>query len=101
MVFLSHAPHHADDFLWVLFFDFPQPAQRTVGFVFGLFAHGASVQQDRISAIDIFGKLIALTAKVGNDHLAVEHIHLAADGFDVQFVHGGADLVELRQSPVV
>ena len=101
MVFLSHAPHDADDFLRVLFFDFPQPAQRTVSFVLGLFAHRASVQQNRVGAIDILGKLTALAAKVGNDHLAVEHIHLAADGFDVQFVHGGADLVELRQSPVV
>ena len=61
-----------------------QPAERTVSLVLGLLADAAGVEQDHVGLVEVGGQLVALPAQAGHDHLAVEHVHLAADGFDKQ-----------------
>ena len=36
------------------------------------------------ASVGVVGQLVALPAQAADDQLAVEHVHLAADGFDVQ-----------------
>ena len=86
LIFLSHTSHHADDLFGVIFFGLAKSPERTVGLVFGLFAYRAGVEQDCVGVADIVGQFVSLPTEIGNDHFAVQHIHLAANGFDVQFV---------------
>ena len=92
LILLSHTAHDSDYFFRVAFLDGSHAAQSTVGFVFGLFADAARVEQNRIRVLGRIRDLVSLTAQAGHDHFAVQHIHLAANGFDVQqFGFGGID----------
>ena len=64
-----------------------QPAEGAVDFVLGMFADAAGVEQDRVGVVRAGGELVASVAQAGDDELAIEHVHLAADGFDVE-LHG-------------
>ncbi len=61
-----------------------QPAQRAVDLVFGMLANAARVEQNRVGVRRVGGQFVALLAKRGHHQLAVEHVHLATDGFDVE-----------------
>ena len=61
-----------------------QPAQGAVDLVLGVLADAARIQQDRIRLAGAIDQLIARPQQLGGDQLAVEHVHLAADGLDVE-----------------
>ena len=84
LVLLGHAAHDADDLFGVLLLEGPQAAEGGVGFVFGLFADGAGVEEDDVGRVELAGQLVTALAQVGDDHLAVQHVHLAADGFEIE-----------------
>ena len=86
LILLRHASHHANDFFGMVLLFRAESSQCTVRFVFSLFADRAGVEQDRIGIADVIGKLVSLAAEAGNHHFTVQHVHLAADRFDVQFV---------------
>ena len=67
----------------------PQVAQGAVDLVFGVLPNAAGVEQDRVRLLDRVHQLIAVLPEAGHHHFAVQHIHLAADGFDVDIVRHG------------
>ena len=83
LVLLSHAAQDADDRFRPLCFELPQPAQRTVDFVFGMLAHTTRIEQDRIGLAGAIDHLVTGLQQLGGNQLAVEHVHLAADRLDV------------------
>ncbi len=96
LVLLGHAAQHADDLVRVLLLDVLQPAQGAVDLVLGMLADAAGVEEDRVGAAGAVDQLVARLAQTGHHQLAVEHVHLAADGFDVQtFGHGKPQWNEL------
>jgi hypothetical protein len=66
------------------FFGMFQTAERTVDFVLGMLSDTARIEQNGVGIRRPSDDLIALFAQTGHDQLAIEHVHLAADGFDVQ-----------------
>ena len=62
-----------------------EPAERAVDLVFGVLADAAGVEQDRVGVVRARGQLVTVFAQAGDDELAIELVHLAADGFDVEF----------------
>ena len=64
-----------------------QPAQGAVDLVLGMLPDAARVEQDRVGLGGRRRQLVAVLAQAGHDQLAVEHVHLAADGFDVELGH--------------
>ena len=89
LIFLSHAPDHADDFFRMLCLEFLQMAERAVRLLFGVFPDAACIEQQRVGLLRVRRQLVAVLTQTRHDHLAVEDVHLAADGFDVQtFGHG-------------
>ena len=82
LVFLCHAPEHAHDHVGPLRLHAPDAAKRGVDLVFGVLPHAAGVVEDGIGLAAAGGQLPALAAERGHHELAVEHVHLAADGFD-------------------
>src|SRR5207245_946462 len=66
-------------------------AERTVDLVFGVLPHTARVEKDDIGFSRLVNQLVTLAAQSSHDQLAVEDVHLAADGFDVQLLgHDGS-----------
>src|SRR5262245_62081194 len=43
---------------------------------------GAGVEQDDVGRSGVVDELVALSAQTTDDELAIEHVHLTADGFD-------------------
>ena len=86
LIFLSHAAQHADDLVRMMLLGVLEPAQGAVDLVFGMLPDTAGIEQDRIGVARVVGQLVAVFAQAGHDKLAVEHVHLAADGFDVEFL---------------
>src|SRR5438132_14380376 len=66
-----------------------QPAQRAVNLFLGVLPHAAGVEQDDVGLRRLVDYLVALAAQASHDQLAVEHVHLAADRFDVQLLGHG------------
>ena len=62
-----------------------QAAKGAVDFVLGVLADAASVEQDDVGGGGLVGQFIALSAQTADHQLAVEYVHLAANGFDVEF----------------
>ena len=54
--------------------------------IFLIVAGGA---QDHVGVIDGVRHFVAVAAQTSHDQLAVEHVHLAADGFEIQLGHEG------------
>ena len=75
-----------------------QPAQGAIDFVLGVLADAARVEQDRVGFGRRGDEFVALLAQTGHDQLAVEHVHLAADGFDIQTWHWDI-LVKMVNAP--
>ncbi len=87
LVFLRHAAEHAYNLRRMLPLVLPQPAERAVDLVLGVLANAAGVEKDDVGAFGLVRQLISLAAQTAHHQLAVEHVHLAADGFDVKFGH--------------
>src|SRR5205085_2664771 len=60
--------------------------QGAVDLFLGMLADGASVEEDDVGVRGLVGQLIALPAQTADDQLAVEHVHLATDRLDVEFL---------------
>ena len=88
LVLLGHAAHHADHFVRVTLFRFADLAQRAVDLFLGVLAHAAGVEQHAIGFLRRIDDGVAVTFQVSDHHFAVQHVHLAADGLDVDaFIH--------------
>ena len=84
LVLLRHAAQDADDFVRVLALGVLEPAQCAVDLVLGVLPDAARVEQDRVGVVRAGRQLVTVLAQAGHDELAVELVHLAADGFDVE-----------------
>ena len=84
-------------FCGMLLFDVLQPAQGAVDLVLGVLADAARVEQDRVGPADAVDQLVAGLEQAGRDQLAVEHVHLAADGFDVEATRHAGEM-KMRDS---
>src|SRR4051812_43678783 len=84
LVFLSHAAEDANDFARMFAFGVLETTQCAVDLVFGVLADAAGVEQDRVGVVRAGGELVTVFAQASDDELAVEFVHLAADGFDVE-----------------
>ncbi len=85
LVLLRHAAQHAHNLARMPLLVSAQPAQRAINLVLGMLTDAAGVEQNDIGLGGLMDQLIALPAQTSHDQLAVEHVHLAADGFDVEF----------------
>ena len=63
-----------------------QTAKCAVNLVLGMLADAARVKEDDIGLGGLVDQLITLPAQAAHDELAIQHVHLAADGFDVEFL---------------
>lgn len=85
---LGHAADDADDEVGLGGFAVAELAEAGPDFLFGVFADGAGVVKDDIGQIAVIGRLIAVSAKLPQNQLTVEHVHLAAEGFEVESLGG-------------
>ena len=53
----------------------------------GVLADAARVEENRVRLARGVRQLVAILAERGHHKLAIEHVHLAADGFDVELFH--------------
>src|SRR5437773_7641519 len=51
-----------------------------------MFADAASIEENHVGIGDVGGERISLPAQTPHYQLAIEHIHLAADGFNVKLL---------------
>ena len=86
LVFLSHAAHDTNDFVGVGLLFLFEPSQSAVGLVFCLLPNAAGVEQDGVGLARGVGQFVTALTQAGDNHFTVQHVHLAADGFDVQTV---------------
>ena len=61
-------------------------AEGGVDLLLGVLADGAGVEEEDVGVGGGVGEVVALPAERADDELAVEHVHLAADGFDVDLL---------------
>ncbi len=91
-VALGHAADDADDQVRIVGFAFPQLAQARPDLLLGMFANRAGVIKNDIGLVAIVHGLITVSAKLPQNQLAVEHVHLAAEGFQVELAAHGRRL---------
>ncbi len=84
LVLLGHAADDADHLVRPELFDVLQPAQGTVDLVLGVLPDAARVEEDRVGLAEGVGRLVARGQQGGGDQLAIQHVHLAADRFDIE-----------------
>ena len=82
----AEADHHAGPRLLVA----PVLAEARVHLLLRLLAHAARVEQDDVRLLRLAGRQDALLHELPRHALAVELVHLAAPGFDVEAPRGGA-----------
>ena len=82
LMILSHASDHADDLFGVRLLETFQLAQRTVNLFLGMLAHTARVEQNRVGQLRFGSQLVTPLTQTGDNHLAIENVHLTANGFD-------------------
>src|SRR5262249_21937110 len=86
LVLLGHAAEYAEHLLGVPALVGAEPAEGAVDLVLGVLADAAGVEEDHVGLGGLVRQLIPLAAQRADDQLAVEHVHLAADRLDVQFL---------------
>ena len=84
LIFLSHAAHDADDQVLAVSLLKFDASELAVNLVFGVFTDAARVEQNRVGSLDVVGKFELLLAQSRDNQLAVQHVHLAANGLDVE-----------------
>jgi len=62
----------------------PELAQSAVDLVLRMLPNAARIEQDGVSLADRVNQLVTVLPQAGYDHFAVQYVHLAADGLDVQ-----------------
>jgi hypothetical protein len=80
----GHAADHTDDEIRLRGLSLPQLAEARPHLLLGVLAHRAGVVDDDVGLLAIGDGFVALRAELAEDELAVEHVHLAAEGFEVQ-----------------
>lgn len=85
LLLLGHAADHAEDLGRVLIFRPLEPSDRAVRLLFCQLPHAARVEQDRVRLLGVVGEFISLLPQCCDNEFAVQHVHLTADGFDIQF----------------
>ncbi len=86
-VAFGHAADDADDEGGVGGFAVFECAESGPDFLFGLFADGAGVVEGDVGIIEGGGEGVAKGTELVLDELGVEDVHLAAEGFEVDFFH--------------
>src|SRR5690606_23557820 len=81
---LGHAPDDTDDKTGPRLLPVTHLTQPRPDLLLGMLAHRAGVVDHYVGALAIFSRVIALGAELTKHELAVEHVHLAAEGFEVQ-----------------
>ena len=84
LILLGHAAHHADNLAGVFELQLFQMVEIVVSLFLGVFSHGTGVEQDRICQCRILGDGIPFFSKGRDNHLAIEHIHLATNRLDIE-----------------
>src|SRR5262249_36319996 len=85
LVLLRHAPEDADDLLRVSPLVVLERPEGAIDLVLRMLPDAAGVEEDHIRLLGIRGEFEPRAAQTPDDQLAIEHVHLAADGFDVEF----------------
>jgi hypothetical protein len=83
-VALGEAADDADNEIGVGFLAFAKFAEARPDFLFGVFADGASVVKDYIGIIALGDGFVSECAELAENEFAVEHVHLAAECFEVE-----------------
>ena len=81
---LGHAADDSDDEVGFFFFGFPQLAEARPDFLLGVLADGAGVVDDDVRVVAVLDGFVALGAKLAENELRVEDVHLAAECFEVE-----------------
>src|SRR5205823_5105034 len=93
LVLLGHAAEDADDRVRVLALVPGEAAEGGIDLLLGVGPDGAGVEQDDVRGGRLVDEGVPLAVEAADDQLAVEHVHLAADGVDVKgfglILHGG------------
>ena len=94
LIFLGHAAEDAEDRVGMAALVMAKPAEGGVDFVLGVLADAAGVEEDHVGVGGFVRQLVALAAQGADHQFAVEHVHLAADRFDIEFfLHGCATVL--------
>ena len=89
-ILLGHAADHADHEIGFVSFARAEFTQPRPDLLLGVLAHGARVVEDHVGVVALVGGLVAERAELPENQLAVEHVHLAAEGLEVQLaLHAG------------
>ena len=88
LVLLRHAAENTDHEPRTPLLLQTDPAERRVDLVFGMLPDTAGVVEHRVGLGRGAGEIPPLATQGRNHELAVEHVHLAADGFDPEAGHG-------------
>ncbi len=90
LMVLSHTADDPDDLVRILPLDLFQASQRAVDFFLRVLADAAGVKQQHVRFPPPISQLVTASPQTGHHQLAVQHVHLAADGFEVKFFcHAG------------
>src|SRR5688572_11226897 len=81
---LGHAADYADHQVRSLLLPPAQLSEARPDLLLGVLADRASVVNDDIRLLAVLDRLVSLGAQLPQDQLAVEHVHLAAKGFQIQ-----------------
>ena len=90
-VALGHATEHAEDHRLARFLALGDKAKTRIRLVFSLFPHRAGVVEHDVGARVILDELVTQTLEMPTHEFAVELIHLAAEGFEIDRRVGAAD----------
>src|SRR5215211_5572612 len=86
---LGHASDDADDQPRFVRLPFAQFAQSGPNLLLGMLTNRAGVVEDHVGLVAVVHLFVSMGAELPEDQLAVEHVHLAAEGFQVEVsLHG-------------
>jgi hypothetical protein len=83
-VALGHAPDDADHQVRLGHLAQPELAEAAPHLLLGVLADGARVVDHDVGRVAIIDRFVALGAKLAENELGVQDVHLAAEGFEVQ-----------------
>src|SRR5688572_14400976 len=99
-VALRHATDDTDDDAGVSLLAVAEFTEARPHLLLGVLTDGAGVVKDHVRVVAGFDGRVALGAELAHDELAVEHVHLAAERFEVNLAWhiAEAELVHRRDA---